>query len=352
MSDYSIQQQNTNVEDDEIVIDIGRLLSGVKKGLKKFWWCIVVICIAIALALCGIYAFRYIPKYEARSSFTVSTLNGNSEIDATYGFDYSARTAEQLTTLFPYILDSDILQELVKDSLGTDSINGEMHVSSVSDSNLFTISVISDSPDEAGEILEAVMQYIPEVSQYVIGETKLNVIQQAKLSSTPCNQPNYGKLAGTGIVIGVVISLLLLLVYSLMYKTIRKEEDLREQLNIRCLGSIPQIKGVGRKSGKNRIISIQDRKKDWQLMESVRGLCLKVERRMAENNEKILMITSTLPGEGKTMTALNLALALEEKGKKVLLLDMDLRNPSLCKDLKVPAEALTIIQVLEGKKNH
>lgn len=350
MGEYNTQQQKNNVDDDEIIIDISQLFADMMKGFKKMWWMVLIICGGMAAILCGISAVRYTPKYEARSSFTVSTLNGASDIDSSYGYDYTTRATFQLTDLFPYILDSDILKDLLKESLGTDEINGEMNVSSVADSNLFTISVISDSADEAGKILEAVMMHIPEVSRYVIGETKLNIIQQVRVSNEPCNEPDYRRLICMGILIGIMAGAAILLVYALMRRTIHNQEELTEQLNLSCLGTIPQIKNTKNKRKTGSMLSILNKRTGWQFLESVRGLCLKVERRMYEKEEKILMITSTLPEEGKSMTAMNLALALGTKGKKVLLIDMDLRNPSLYKALKAPAETASLVQVLEGKK--
>jgi capsular exopolysaccharide synthesis family protein len=56
---------------------------------------------------------------------------------------------------------------------------------------------------------------------------------------------------------------------------------------------------------------------------------VRVEKALAEHNSKVLLVTSTIPNEGKTTLSVNLAVALAQKGKKVLLMDCDLRNPSV-----------------------
>ena len=56
---------------------------------------------------------------------------------------------------------------------------------------------------------------------------------------------------------------------------------------------------------------------------------------MREKNLRTILISSSLPGEGKTTVSLNLALSLAQRDKKVLLIDGDLRNPSLHTNLNI-----------------
>lgn len=61
-------------------------------------------------------------------------------------------------------------------------------------------------------------------------------------------------------------------------------------------------------------------------------------------DRRILMVTSTAPGEGKTTVTVNLALALAQAGKRVLLADADLRRPNVCPMLGISLERLTEIR--------
>ncbi|KIR02430.1 Tyrosine-protein kinase Wzc [Lachnospiraceae bacterium TWA4] len=83
-------------------------------------------------------------------------------------------------------------------------------------------------------------------------------------------------------------------------------------------------------------------------MESVRSLTIQVERRMAEDQMKVLMVTSTHYEEGKTVTAVNLAISLAEKGNKVLLLDLNLRNPSVYQALSIQKNCAKLSDFLTG----
>ena len=68
--------------------------------------------------------------------------------------------------------------------------------------------------------------------------------------------------------------------------------------------------------------------------EAVRRLRVRVMREAESENGGVIMVTSSVPGEGKTTTAVNLALAIAKQGKSVILADCDPRNPSVAEVLK------------------
>ena len=61
-------------------------------------------------------------------------------------------------------------------------------------------------------------------------------------------------------------------------------------------------------------------------IEAMRLIRTRLERQLG--NKKVIMVTSSIPGEGKSTVAANLAISFAQKGKKVILVDCDLRNPS------------------------
>ena len=87
----------------------------------------------------------------------------------------------------------------------------------------------------------------------------------------------------------------------------------------------------------------------YLLLESIRKLRMRVAREMEEKGYKTLMVTSSVPGEGKTTIAANLAVALARQGKKVILVDCDARNPSLAHVLRRTAEHPGLGQVMRGE---
>ena len=239
MSEYNVQQQQ---DEDEIVIDLRVLFCDLWKGLKKLWWVFLILCSLMAGMNYVQSAVRYAPMYESKISFTVSTQTGYDETNTSYGFYYNQSTAEQMANLFPYILQSDVMQGLIKEELGTEFVNGNIIANAVPNSNLFTMKVTSSDATAAKQILEATMKHLPDVTKYVIGETKLNIIQPATTPEVSYNKPSYRRKVVKGFLVGVVVSCVILGIYALFRKTIRREEDFREVLNMKCLGVVPQVK--------------------------------------------------------------------------------------------------------------
>lgn len=323
MNEYNIK------DEEEKVIDLCMVFCDFWKGLKKFWWLLLILCSLTAGGSYVLTVMRYSPMYESKVSFTVSTKMSYDESNTSYGFYYNQSTAEQLADVFPYILHSDIMNEIIQDKIKSGRANGSVDVQAIPKSNLFTMKAVSSEPMDAKELLEVTLKYLPDVTKYVIGETKLNIIQPVTTPDQPYNRPDYRKNVVKGMLLGILMSGVLLVVYALFRKTIRKEDEFREVLNIKCLGTVPQVHFKAHNKQIDHTVSVLNERTGSYFKESIRSIALRVQRRMDENKQKVLLITSTLSDEGKSMLAVNIALALQERGKKVLLMDMDLRNPTL-----------------------
>lgn len=139
--------------------------------------------------------------------------------------------------------------------------------------------------------------------------------------------------------------------YAATRNTIRKEEDFKKLLNIRCLGSIPKANFKKRSSAQQECIVLDNKRIPPGFLEATRTLRTRLLKECKNNDLKTLLITSSMPGEGKSTVAVNLALSLAQKGLKVLLIDGDMRNPSLAKTLGMDRKdyANGFSEVVSGK---
>ena len=201
---------------EELEIDLGILLWNFLQGLARFWWLVILLA---ALGSAAYYVKNsqfYTPMYQSVASFTVMT-GGNSENgqeEGSYNFYYDTTTAGQLAKTFPYILGSSLLTDAIKEDLGVDSINGSISAQAVSDSNLITMTVTSSDPQDAKAILESAIKVYPEVSRFVIGETKFNMIDVPTAPKEPYNQPNFVKKAVKGALLGAAAGIFLIVLYA------------------------------------------------------------------------------------------------------------------------------------------
>ena len=326
-------------------IDLGVLLIDFWKGIKRFWYIILIFMFLGMGAMWGYRYITYVPMYKATTSFTVKTIDDvlDNEVNTAYGFFYDKNTADQIEKTFPYILSSGILQKHLCDELGTTQINGSISAQVIEDSNLVTLSVTSADSEDAKKILDAVIVVYPEVAEYVLGEIGFEFLNMPELLEEPVNKPSVKKDLMLGGLAGAALSVGLILIYALLRKTVRNEADLRGILNTALLGMLPEVK-------EKRILITESWKKKSRYQEDLYSIQNRVDYLMKTNGQKVLLVTSTEPSEGKTTVAANLALAMAQRGEKVLLIDGDLRKPDIKKYFAYHSEK-TIVNVLKGESD-
>ena len=301
---------NTREEGTEIELSV--LVGDLLRSLGKLWWLAIMLAALIAGGFLVISAKNYQPMYRAQATFTVETYNPSQ---SGYTFFYDNHTAAQMALTFPYILDSDLLLERVKADMGVEYLNGTPSAEVIENSNLFTLSVTSRDPQSAYDILLSLIENYPAVAEYVIGKTQLNMIDYPEFPSMPYNRRQHMKAVVLGGMIGLLLGLGIILAYAWMRNTVRKEKDITDKLQTNCLGAIPFVAPRGKR--KEFALSLDNRKVGSPFKESFRGLALQTVRQLEDR--KVLLITATADEEGTSTVARNLADAITEQGKKVLL---------------------------------
>lgn len=328
-------------------IDITLLLTDFLRALSLMWGRVVVLAIIGAVIL-GVMAYRsYVPMYTASTTFTIKIRNAQGGTTSTY-YDNSA--AEQLAKTFPYILTSGVLQRRVASELGVSSISGRISASSIDNTNLFTLSVEDRDPENAYQILQAVVNNYPSLSESIIGKVNMKVLDETGVPTAPSNARDLSGKIQKGAVAGGALGLLWVLAVTLLRKTVRREEDCIKYVNQKCLGGVPYIRVKERSKNTEVRLNILDEKIDPEFKESIRIIRNKVERSAKEHKLKTILVTSTMPGEGKSTIAVNMALSLAQEGKRVVLMDCDLRNPSDSEILNFESE-LGLVDFLKGDIN-
>lgn len=339
MSENTASVQN---QEELQKIDFVSFLRDYFHVFRRKWW--IVVLLAVALGALSYFHTRvsYSPTYTAEATVSVQAVNSGSRIDN------SASTAEQLGNVFPYILTSGVLKDIVADDLGTDGIPGSINVTNIDGTNLLTIQVTSGSGETAYKILQSVIKNYPDVAQYVVGQTTLTVIDD---SGVPENTGTESVMRGSterGAAVGILIGLFIVLLYMMTFRTIRTSSDLRAMVSAPYLGTLPVYHRKKRRRSDAVGINILEDNPQEDYVESIRLIRTRLERRMEEKKLKTIMVTSSIPGEGKSTVAANLAISIARKGKKVILVDCDLRNPSSQDVFNVKGEFPGLVSVLRG----
>lgn len=131
-------------------------------------------------------------------------------------------------------------------------------------------------------------------------------------------------------------------------RRLRTGKDIAQKLNVPCLGLVPFVSKKARENQK--LTAYLASKRISRFAEALRSIYTQlIMTDKAEEPRKVFQVTSSVPDEGKTTIAVNLATLLALDGKKVLLLDLDLRNPSVHREVDLE-DARSISSFLRGKK--
>lgn len=333
MSDKISSTQLDKKENAEFLIELRP--SDLWRGVKKFWWICIVLILLFSVLLVAFRVVSYTPRYTVSATFTVQTqdISASGTGITSYSYYYNRTTAEQLSDTFPYILESNLLQTAICEDLGVQVMPASISATSVSGTNMFTMTATGRTAQETYDVLISAMENYPSVAEYVIGTSKLTIISEPVLPGSPSNSRQLLNYLLIGAFVGGALGCIWIFIYAVFRNTVRTKDDIKEKINQNCLGVLPVVSFRRYKSEIDRSILMVNHLVGDAFLENVRKLRNTVVDEAGEG-PKAIMITSSAPGEGKTTTSVNLAISLAKMGKKVMLVDADLYNPSVCKMLE------------------
>lgn len=316
---------------------------------RRLLWLFVLLAALVG----GLTYYRtdatYIPQYSTSAVFMVRA-NYAATTDILSSSNYMDKSATQmLAATFPYVIQSETTQALLRQYLHADVINGSISATTTADTALFTLTVTSTDPHAAYDILKATIAVYPNAASSILGDTQIHIINEPAAPPTvPINQNTARKtaLAYAGLVL--LVGLFLIFLLSLSRRTVHSADDLRKLVNLKCMAYIPSIK-LKKHSSKERLhLTITNPNISASFTESIRNLRVKLIKYMDDRQQQVLLITSTMPNEGKSTIATNLALSLASEGKRVILIDGDLRKQALKASIGINDPSDGLAEILQN----
>ena len=294
------------------------------RQLRRLW----ALVLALTVLCSGVLAVRargqFVPRYEAKARFSVSSsYDGDDIFSASY---YDNAAAQQLAAAFPHMLSMDLMKDLMLEHLGKPYINGTITPYSVVDTNMFVLTVSSSDPQDAYDILVAVIECFPQVAVYLVDNPRVDVLEQIRVPTQPVNSFSWRDAILEGAGTGLALGLGLVALAAALTRNITSIRQLKAAANVPVAATFPRLTAKKRRTRKETLITAES---DEGFAEALRGLCLKLGKERGSDRSRVIVVTSTLSGEGKTTTAVNLAKMLSEDGSSVVLVDADLRNQSI-----------------------
>lgn len=338
------EKKNTTETDWLENVEPFSLLTDVLRSL----WAIVLGALAIAMITIMVVNYRATINYTSNATFAVMSKR-------TTGYAYNNLSATRsVATSFTSILNSDIMKKMVCEDVGLANFDATATARVIGETNLLTLRVTSNSPEKTFKIIRSIMKIYPDLIQYVNTTMVMEVLAQPQVPSKSVSGSSALGMAKRAFVLSFVALLGIFAFLSFRHDTIKSEKDLREKLDATSLGIVEYERKRKTKSDKGkRSVLVSDATASFSFVESYKKIAASVLKSAERKHAKVIMITSVAEHEGKSTVAANLAIAIQNQGKRVLLIDCDLRRPSQAKIFDIDIEKGTsFTDFLAGKSKN
>jgi len=215
------------------------------------------------------------------------------------------------------------------------------------DTTLLNFSASGPSPEAARRLVEVWVEgttlAINEIERTARDDNAgvtVTTLEAPRLPAVP-SAPRTKQAVAIGLMLGLVLGIAYAFVRASLDRRVRTREDVERAAATSVVGALPWDGALSKKGAGHRA-------PDFRLVEAVRQLRTNLQFMDVDHPPRVIVVTSPLPGDGKSTTSILLAEAIAESGKPVVLVDADLRRPSLAAELGlVGAGGLT--SVLAGQ---
>lgn len=180
--------------------------------------------------------------------------------------------------------------------------------------------------DTTRQLYDSLLQRYKEVGVAGVGSNNIAIVDTAKIPDTP-SSPNLSVNLGLALLIGVGLAIAAVIALNQINDGLRVPSDVGMLLHVPLLGSVPDVSDA-----ELGLLLTEPKSSVSEAYLSIRSnLALCTDHGVPRS----LMLTSTRPSEGKTTSAIAMATVLGRIGKRVLLIDGDMRNPSLHRSIGI-----------------
>ncbi len=227
---------NDNLTNESIIN-----LSGIIEAIKKRWKLLVISILLFVISATFVSFFILKPNYQSTVKLFVGKDENSGEVysnnDVQLYQNISKSYLEIIKTndLVTRALDENDIDKKAKDVLKN------LSVSTTINTQILSISYVSEDPEEAQKIVESVTNEFINTANELVKNANVKVIESAKIPQSPIS-PNKKLDIAIGLAIGMIVGMILCLILEILDKSIKDEEDLEKVTELPVLGVIPMEK--------------------------------------------------------------------------------------------------------------
>jgi succinoglycan biosynthesis transport protein ExoP len=299
-------------------VEAARLLATLRR-----WWWLLLLGIALGGGASYVVSRTMTPIYRA----TTTLLVNQTQTPGVIAYN-DILTSERLTKTYSELVTKRPVLEAVIARVGQpehfETLRDMVNVSVIRDTQLLRLSAESEDPALAAVLANATAQaFIDQNNVTDLSQPgSVSVVELATMPTSPV-KPQIPLNVALGIVAGLVVAAGLVLFMEYLDDTVKSEQDVERLAGLTTLGMVVRF---GRRGSRQPVSGYGSRS---PAAEAYRAIRTSVQFASMDRPGQVLLVTSPNAGDGKSTTAANLAVTMASAGKRVVLVDGDLRKPSL-----------------------
>ena len=291
---------------------------------RRWWW---LLALGVLIGGGSAYGISQVmtPVYQASATLLVN----QTQTPGTIAYN-DILTSERLTKTYRELISKrPVLEDVIEEldlTMGAGELAALITVEAIADTQLLRLFVEHSDPEQARLLANATAQAFIETNEQD-GLTRPGSVSTVEPAVTPGRpiSPRTNLNTVMGLVIGLLLAGALVLVFEYLDDTIKTTEDVEAAIGLPTLGGVARF--PRRRADVDALVVASPHR--TAAAEGYRVLRTNVRFSTIDDPAQALLISSTSPGEGKSTTVANLAVAMAQTGQRVIVVDSDLRRPTI-----------------------
>ena len=306
--------------------------------IKKYFYFIIIVALILLIEVIVYDKSIKVPMYKTYTTLVLTQANNASNTVINSTITQNDLTINQkLVSTYSEIVKSKLVLEQVIKNLNLDYSYKELYknvsVQAVQDTEILKISVLDKDKNLATDIANKIADVFSKEVSKIYQLNNISIIDKAQVPKEVSNNTLKRDML-LAVFIGVFLSLGIIFVIYYFDDSIKLNENIEEQLGMPLIAKIFKSDIRNKKNIKKYELILEKNPKSV-VSESIKTLRTNLQFSSVDDDVKTILITSSLPGEGKSFVSSNLAVAFTQTGKRVLLVDCDMRKGRQHKIFKI-----------------
>lgn len=308
--------------------------------LKDYWttirrrWVVVLLTFMIVLGAAAAYTALSTRLYSSTVTVYVATQTPDAATAASAG-TFASQQMASYAEIAGYTSTAQAVLDVTGDPVAAEDLAEQVETAVSPDTVNLTITVTDEDPVQAqalaaayGTVVSDRIEGFNTPTERTTSFVTVSVADAAEVDTTPVS-PRLVRNLGLGAVVGLLLGIGVAVMRDLLDTSVSSAEDVQQVTDAPILGHIISDGAAAKKEPQAAL------REPTPWSEAFRVLRTNMQFVEVDNEKRMFVVSSPLPGEGKSTTTVNLAVTLAMAGQRVALVDCDLRRPMLATRLDV-----------------